>query len=185
MTDLYYVQIAREERCQREARNRVQKQMDKLAQDGRHSQRPPEHHLIQHSLYLIINEVEKRISYWRDASREGKPSKDADTYSKLSKLTKENLHLFLAESLSDCIDFSMGRKSRCNLMMKIGARLSHMFLLQEQQANHAKEYKKAIKRMRQKGRNVSVLIPFHLLVKLLGLTSPLKQRRLKVTLAYV
>lgn len=151
MTDLYYVQIAREERCQREARNRVQKRMDKLAQDGRHSQRPPEHRLIQHSLKQIINEVEMRISYWRDASREGKPSKDADTYSKLSKLTKENLHLFLAEALSDCIDFSMARKTRCNLMMKIGTRLSHMFLLQELQVNHAKEYKKAIKRMRQKG----------------------------------
>ncbi|QSR74690.1 DNA-directed RNA polymerase [Aeromonas jandaei] len=151
MTDLYYVQIAREERYQREARNRVQKRMDKLAQDGRHSQRPPEHHLIQHSLKQIINEVEMRISYWRDASREGKPSKDADTYSKLSKLTKENLHLFLAEALSDCIDFSMARKTRCNLMMKIGTRLSHMFLLQELQVNHAKEYKKAIKRMRQKG----------------------------------
>lgn len=176
MTDLYYVQIAREERCQREARNRVQKQMDKLAQDGRHSQRPPEHHLIQHSLYLIINEVEKRISYWRDASREGKPSKDADTYSKLSKLTKENLHLFLAESLSDCIDFSMGRKSRCNLMMKIGARLSHMFLLQELQTNHAKEYKKAIERMRQKGEERKRIDTLSFISKVAGVDQSLKTK---------
>ncbi|HHO2171103.1 TPA: DNA-directed RNA polymerase [Aeromonas hydrophila] len=179
MTDLYYVQIAREERCQREARSRLQKQMEKMAQDGRHSQRPPEHHLIQHSLDLIFNEVEKRISYWRDASREGKPSKDADTYSKLSKLTKENLHLFLAEALSDCIDFSMARKTRCNLMMKIGTRLSHVLLLQELQVNHAKEYKKAIKRMRQKGEERKRIDTLSFISKIAGVDQSLETKQLE------
>lgn len=176
MTDLYYVQIAREERCQREARNRAKKQMDKLAQDCRNSQRKTEHRLIQHSLEWLINVFDNEISGWREANKNGKPTKDAETCKALSKLTKENLHLFIAEALSDCIDFSMGRKTRCNLSMKIGARLSHMFLLQELQTNHTKEYKKAIKRMRQKGEERKRIDTLSFISKVAGVDQSLKTK---------